>query len=107
MCATTKWVSCTCQSKGTNASITPVSPPQTKITRKPTSHSIGTWYSGRPTHSVAIQANTWMPVGIATSMLAAEKNACANCGIPTVNMWCTHRPKLMNPVVRIASTTQR
>ena len=47
------------------------------------------------------------PVGIATSMLAAEKNAVASCGMPTVNMWCTHSPKLMKPVVSTPSTTQR
>ena len=78
MCATTKWVSCTCQSKGTSASITPVRPPATNTIRKPTSQSIGTLYTGRPSHSVASQAKTWIPVGIATSILAAEKNACAS-----------------------------
>ena len=40
-------------------------------------------------------------------MLAAEKNAVASCGMPTVNMWCTHSPKLMKPVVSTPSTTQR
>ncbi len=29
----------------------------------------------RPAAMVAIHANTWMPLGIATAMLLAEKNA--------------------------------
>ncbi len=107
MCATTKWVSCTCQSNGTSASITPVRPPATKTIRKPTSQSIGTLYTGLPSQSVASQAKICTPVGIATSMLAAEKKAVASCGMPTVNMWCTHSPKLMKPVVSTPSTTQR
>ena len=67
------WESCTCQSNGTKATMTPVSPPITKVTRKPKSHSIGRPIVGRPASSVAIHANTWMPVGTATIMLAAEK----------------------------------
>jgi hypothetical protein len=39
---------------------------------------------------VAIQANTWMPVGIATSMLAAREEGLRQRGMPTANMWCTH-----------------
>ncbi|HEX6313492.1 MAG TPA: hypothetical protein VFZ73_01480, partial [Gemmatimonadaceae bacterium] len=46
-----------------------------------------------------------MPIGIATAMLAAEKKLNASSGMPTVNMWCAHTPKLMKPVAIIASTT--
>ena len=35
---------------------------------------------------VAIQANTWMPLGIATAMLAAEKKLSDIAGMPVVNM---------------------
>ncbi|MOA42466.1 hypothetical protein D3C78_1645180 [compost metagenome] len=87
--------------------MTPVKPPATKITRNPTSHSIGRRNSGLPVHSVASQANIWIPVGIATSMLAAEKKACARCGMPTANMWCTQRPKLRKAVAITDSTTHR
>ena len=51
-----------------------------------------------PLASVAIQANTWMPLGIATAMLAASKNASDSCGMPVANMWCTHSPKLRKPI---------
>src|SRR5690554_1025984 len=107
MCATTKWVSWTCQLNGTGASITPVSPPQTKITRKPKIHNIGKLKRTRPFHRVANQANSWIAVGTATNMLATEKKAWANCGMPTVNMWCTHRPKLIKPIKMMDSTIQR
>ncbi len=106
MWATTKWVSWTCQLNGTSASITPVRPPSTKITRKPTIHSIGSVIFGRPSHRVESQTKIWMPVGMATSMLAAEKKASASCRMPRVNMWWTHRPKLTKPMMTIAATTQ-
>ena len=56
---------------------------------------------------VAIQANTWMPLGIATAMLAAEKKPSDSAGMPVVNMWCTHRPKLKKPVAISATTISR
>ena len=40
----------------------------------------------RPAAIVAIQANTWMPLGIATAMLAAEKKLSDSAGMPVVNM---------------------
>ena len=63
---------------------------------------------GRPLQSVAIQAKSCTAVGIATSMLAAEKKICARCGMPTANMWCTHRPKLTKPIaIRLATIQSR
>ena len=53
---------------------------------------------------VAIQANTWMPLGSDTAMLAAEKKLSDSAGMPVVNMWCTHRPKLKKPVAISATT---
>ena len=61
----------------------------------------------RPDAMVAIQAKTWMPLGIATAMLAAEKKLSDIFGRPVANMWCTHRPKLRKPVAISASTTSR
>ena len=87
--------------------MTPVRPPTTKMVRYPATHSMGTLHTGRPLHSVAIQAKSWMPVGTATSMLATAKKACDKAGMPIANMWCTHRPKLMKPVPIIDTTTQR
>ena len=36
-----KWVSCACQSNGTIATITPVSPPMTKVTSPPITNRVG------------------------------------------------------------------
>ena len=53
---------------------------------------------------MAIQANTWMPLGIATAMLAAEKKLSDIAGMPVVNMWCTHSPNEKKPVAMSATT---
>lgn len=58
----------------------------------------------RPLAIVAIHAKTWMPLGMETAMLAAEKMPSAAFGIPVVNMWCTQRPKLKKPVAMRATT---
>ena len=60
----------------------------------------------RPEAMVAIQAKTWMPLGSDTAMLAAEKKLSDRAGMPVVNMWCTHSPKLKKPVA-ISATTIR
>src|SRR3546814_9546754 len=52
-----KWVSCACQSNGTIATITPVSPPMTKVTSPPITNRVGTLWLGLPIASVAIQLN--------------------------------------------------
>ena len=54
--------------------------------RKPSTKSVGVFICTRPAANVAIQAKTWMPLGIATAMLAAEKNASDSCGMPVANM---------------------
>jgi hypothetical protein len=61
----------------------------------------------RPRAIVAIQANTWIPLGTETAMLAAEKKLKESGGMPVANMWCTQRPKLKKPVATSASTTSR
>ena len=53
---------------------------------------------------VAIHENTWIPDGIATAMLAAEKKPRLSAGMPVVNMWWTHSPKLKKPVAIRATT---
>ena len=47
-----------------------------------------------------------MPAGTLTAMLAAEKKPTDKLGMPVVNIWCAHTPKLMKPVARKASTTK-
>jgi hypothetical protein len=100
----TKAVSCACQLNGTMASITPVSPPSTKVKKNPMTYSMGRRKLTLPSHSVPIQAKTWIAVGTATSADAALKKASAMCGMPTVNMWWTHRPKDRNTSPAIAAT---
>ena len=97
----------TCQSNGRTATITPVIPPSRKISRKPSANSIGVVSRTLPFHIVAIHAKNWMPLGIAITRLAAEKNAIASTGSPVANMWCTHTPKLMKPIATSAMTIQR
>src|SRR5690606_32131600 len=101
-----KCVSCDCQLKGTSATITPVRPPSTKMKKKPRMKRIGGVSRGWPDHSVAIQAKTCTPMGIATAIDAAEKKLMASSGMPVANMWCTHSPKLRKPVPMMASTIQ-
>jgi len=81
-----KWVSCTCQSNGTIATMTPVSPPITNVTSPPITNNVGVLQRGLPTASVAIQANTCTPAGRLTAMLAAAKKPIDSVGIPVVNM---------------------
>ncbi len=102
-----KCVSCTCQSKGTTATMTPVSPPITKVAKKARIHIIGSRISGVPRQSVPIQAKSCTAVGTATSVEAAEKSASPMWGMPVVNMWWTQSPKLSTASEMAAATTQR
>ena len=97
-------MSCTWKSNGATATITPVSPPSTKIASAPDAYSSGVERTTLPSSKVAMNTNSWMPVGIATASLAAEKNASEIEGIPVVNMWWTHSPKLRKPVPTADST---
>ena len=78
-----------------------------KIKMLPTTNRAGVDQRILPDASVAIHANTWMPAGTLTAMLAAEKKPVEISGMPTLNMWCAHTPKLMKPVATIATTTSR
>ena len=95
-----------CWSKGTEANITPVTPPITKTKTKPMMNSIGVLNTGRPEMIVAIQAKIWTPEGMVMSMLAAEKNAMDRLGSPTANMWWTQTPKPMIAVAMVARASQ-
>ena len=50
-------------------------------------NNIGVSYVIDPLKIVAIQLNTFTPVGIAISIVAHMKNSSATNGIPTVNIW--------------------
>jgi glycosyltransferase involved in cell wall biosynthesis len=66
--------------------VTPVSPPSTKMAMKPSRNSVGAFAFTFPFHSVAIHANTWIAVGTATAMLAAETKPISSVPRPAVNM---------------------
>ena len=67
-------MSCACQSKGVAETITPVSPPSTKMKRKPKTNSVGVAIRTRlPAAKVPIQAKTCRPEGTETAKPAAEK----------------------------------
>lgn len=67
---------------------------------------MGTRSTGLPSQSVASQAKTWMPIGIAIAVLAAEKKERDSRGSPVAYMWCTQSPKLRKPTEIAASATQ-
>ena len=81
-----KYVSWTCQSNGTTATIAPVIPPSTKITTKPTMNRIGVFIGGRRPHSEAIHAKICTALAIATIKLAAAKKCIDNAGNPVAYM---------------------
>ena len=54
---------------GAIARIRPVKPPMVNTKMKPTAHSIGVSKVIEPRHMVAIQLNTFTPVGTAISMV--------------------------------------
>ena len=60
-------------SNATMPTMTPLSPPTTKIRMPPTRNHAGTFFCTLPDASVAIQANTCTPAGTATAIDAAEK----------------------------------
>ena len=51
----------------------PVTPPTVKRNRKPKAQSIGVLNSIEPPHIVAIQLNTFTPVGTAITIVASMK----------------------------------
>ncbi len=66
--------------------MTPVSPPSTKTPKNPSRNHVDAVRRTVPLANVAIHANTWIAAGIATTMLAAEKNSVDAGDMPTANM---------------------
>ena len=66
-------MSVSCQSNGTAAVITPLTPPMTNSAMKPSMNFIAAGYHGRPSHSVASHENTATALGIVMKMLAAAE----------------------------------
>ncbi len=94
-------------STGAIARMTPVSPPTTKTNRKPTANNIGVSKVSEPSHIVAIQLKTLIPVGTAISRVAYMNHSCPATGIPTVNMWCAHTVLPRMAIATVANTIER
>jgi hypothetical protein len=59
-----------------------------KTKMNPTANSMGVSNVMEPFHMVAIQLNTFTPVGTEISMVAYMKNNWPVTGMPVVYMWC-------------------
>lgn len=68
------------------ASIKPEKPPMVNMKTKPSANSMGVSKLSDPRHIVAVQLNTFTPVGTAMIMVANMKNSMPAKGRPTVNM---------------------
>ena len=55
---------------------------------KPMANSIGDSKLIEPCHMVAIQLNTFTPVGTAISMVAVHEEQLDPAGMPVANIWC-------------------
>jgi hypothetical protein len=64
--------------------ITPVTPPTVNKKIKPNANKIGALNIIAPSHKVAIQLNTFIPVGTAITIVAAVKYALVSTSNPTV-----------------------
>src|SRR4051794_30624565 len=106
MCATTKYVSVYCWSAVTEPTITPEMPPVTKMATKPSTKRSGTSNRTRPCHSVLSTANTWIPLGTATAIVATEKAARPASAVGVANMWWTQTVNEMAPMARYDEATQ-
>jgi hypothetical protein len=102
-----KNVSWTWRSSGTEAIITPDSPPMMKTKKNPSTYRSGVSNDSRPVHNVAIQQKICTAVGTTIMMLEAVKKLCPSCGSPVANMWWTHTPKPMKAVAMSDSTRAR
>src|ERR671935_420511 len=96
MCATTKYVSDVWMSIGTAARKIPDRPPITNIETKPSANSIGVQNLMRPSHKVANQENTLMPVGTAITIDVTIIGMRSHDAMPATNMWCaqTEKPRM-------------
>src|SRR6476620_6677646 len=105
MCATTKYVSVTCQSTGNAARKMPVRPPTVNTAMNPSANSIGVSKLMFPLYVVASQLKIFTPVGTATASDEIMKNPCIQYGSPTANMWCAQTSIEKKPMPTVESAT--
>jgi hypothetical protein len=82
----------------------PVSPPITRMKKKPITKRNGARKLRRPVAMVAIQQKICVAVGIAIIMLIAVKKALPSSGTFVANMWCTQSPNDRNAVAMSETT---
>ena len=70
--------------------MSPEKPPIENRNRNASANSMGGSKDSEPRHMVAVQLNTFTPVGTAMSMVDIMKKSCAAIGMPSTNMWWPH-----------------
>src|SRR3954454_6465825 len=103
--ATTKYVSVSCQSTGKMARITPVTPPITNRAMNPAAQYNGVFITSVPRHSVAIQLNTFTPVGTAITTELSMKKASTTVDTGVANMWCAHTSSDRKAIATLEAAT--
>src|SRR5215470_18424483 len=94
-----KYVPCSCESAGTDASMIPVMPPNVNMERKPSVNHMAVVMRTRPRHSVATHEKILMPVGMPTAMVRIMNGNCTHCANPLVNIWCAQTMNETRPIV--------
>src|SRR5580693_8118879 len=106
-CATRNTLLCTWKSAGGTAISTPVMPPMTNVTMKPSDHSTGTVKRTRPPYIVNSQLNTLTPVGTAMTMVMTPKKPLTSALAPMVKKWCSQTRKDKTQITIVAATIER
>ena len=77
----------------------PERPPITNIEMNPSANSIGVLKWIRPSHMVASQLKTLIPVGIAIRSVVTIIGIRSHGAMPATNMWCaqTEKPRIRIP----------
>ncbi len=83
--------------------MTPVRPPKTNDTRKPSEKIIGVSNVTEPRHIVPIQLKIFTPVGTAISMVIRAKNGSST--EPVTYMWCAHTATERAAIAIVAYTS--
>jgi hypothetical protein len=82
----------------------PEKPPMVNRNRNASANSIGVSKVSDPFHIVAVQLNTFTPVGMEIIIVDSVKNSCPASGMPTVNMWCAHTMNDKKAMAAVAYT---
>src|SRR4051794_35204764 len=100
-----KYVSCTYQSTGKIATMTPEIPPITNWAGSAAAKERGGFITIRPRHRVAIQLKILIPVGTAIANDDSMKNASTTVDSGSANMWCAHTSMPRNAIATVDAAT--